>query len=86
MSDAEPVARQVLAIVSIVLAQADRVDHVSRPLTVASLAGMVAAGTLAGRPAAARIAGAARLLCWQIAALLVQMGLLTICALRAAMA
>lgn len=130
MSEAVPDARQVLAIVSVVLGQGERVDHVSRGLTVASLAGMVAVGMLAGRPAlpamlllgaaalaglaeiyfaarvgidaaltrlgllpaakagrpaAARIAGAARLLRWQIAALLVQLGLLIACAFCATM-
>ncbi len=150
MSEAAPDARQVLAIVAVVLEQGERVDHVSRGLTVASLAGMVAVGMLAarpplpamlllgaaafaglaeiyfavrvgidaalfqrlaagaddpdwavldaaltrlgmlpaakaGRPAAARIAGAARLLRWQIAALLVQLGFLTACAFRATM-
>ncbi len=150
MSAVDPHARQVLAIVSIVLREGERVDRLSRGLTVASLAGMVAAGMLvgrpalpgmlllgaaalaglaeiylaarvgidaalfqrlaagaddpdwavldaaltrlgmlpaakAGRPAAARIAGAARLLRWQIAALLVQLGFLIACAFRATM-
>ena len=49
MREAAPDARQVLEIVSVVLGQGERVDHVSRSLTVASLAGMVAVGMLAAR-------------------------------------
>lgn len=151
MSEAATDAREVLAIVAVMLGQGERVDRLSRGLTVASLAGMVAVGLLssrsavpamlllgaaalaglaeiyfaarvgidtalfqrlaagadgpdwsvldaalirlgllpaakAARPAAARIVGAARLLRWQIVALLAQMGLLTACAFRATIA
>jgi hypothetical protein len=45
----DPALRQLLATVAIMLDQGDRFDRLSRPLTVASLAGLVVIALLAGR-------------------------------------